>query len=611
MAIFKSKTTHNGYGYTLRLELTETVSMGNNSSTIAYSLYLDTKDYRYVDYKTGYTVSLNGSLVKSVSQSSAPQISVQTNSSKLITSGTTTIKHNSDGTKSINVAASLTTAQASYTPGSISLSGTMTLTSIPTKATISVVTDGGNYNIGNHPGVNIIAGKSNTGLTYIISYGGKWSDTITNSDGKNKTYVRNNTTLKAIPYDAISGLSSNASLSVTLTTKKGSTVIGTSTSNTKLNVNLLGKPTLTTISGPLYLDESYTFTIKNTNSYYTYKLVAVINNKEIVLHNGKKWTQVSYTFSSNLYANNTSVSFKLYTYNNGINPLYTTSQTGIKLQLSSSDIDKYEITEIKTLGFENKTSYYLGKANEVINLNGVVTKGSSVDLSKCTFSFSYTFNGTVTNYISRGAVSCNNNSFTVPFTIKKAIDNELKIKVTITSNVDSSSSVSKECSFPDLTYYNYRKFGFYGFTAERADNGIEFKCTAYGTSEQNFSGTIKYKIKETTKEGEQRVSGSLNSNGYYSITKTIGQVLGPNESAILTLSLKGDGEPEPYVQTITLQPEERAINFNFKDRGISIGTQFNDSWKEADKKTWAFYVNNIKMSFNSSEISSLQSMFGN
>ena len=133
------------HSYTLELRLTEnSTSVQNNTSSISWSLVLVSRSYNFSQYRIGWSVSLNGSVVSSQAWSTASQRSINKNSELVIISGTNTITHSSDGTLTMAVAASMEISKSSYSPvngssgtGTVSLSGSMTLTAIPRSSTMS------------------------------------------------------------------------------------------------------------------------------------------------------------------------------------------------------------------------------------------------------------------------------------------------------------------------------------------------------------------------------------------------------------------------------------------------------------------------------------------
>lgn len=122
--------------YTLYLYLTEeSTSIDNNTSTVSWSLVLQSSNYNFYQHTIVRNVYLNGSNVASISN----QTGVAMGGSVTLASGRSSIPHESDGTKSLNFSASISTPDgASYLPRSISLSGSMQLTTIPRASSATI-----------------------------------------------------------------------------------------------------------------------------------------------------------------------------------------------------------------------------------------------------------------------------------------------------------------------------------------------------------------------------------------------------------------------------------------------------------------------------------------
>ncbi len=130
-----SKTSNT---FTLELTLTEnSTSVSGNSSSVSYTLKLKSTTKDFYQYGVGASVSLDGKTVATRDRYTASQISIGTYSSVTLLSGTATVGHGADGTKTMALSYSLDMASASYTPGPVSGSGTMALTHIPRGATIT------------------------------------------------------------------------------------------------------------------------------------------------------------------------------------------------------------------------------------------------------------------------------------------------------------------------------------------------------------------------------------------------------------------------------------------------------------------------------------------
>lgn len=128
-------------GYTLTLTVTETgTSTAENTSTISYSLELACTHTRYEQFDTGFTVSINGSVVASQPRDWMHQTSIYSHYSSItLASGTLKVAHNSDGTKTIACFANLDISSDLPGPGPISIaSQNLTLTNIPRSSTMTM-----------------------------------------------------------------------------------------------------------------------------------------------------------------------------------------------------------------------------------------------------------------------------------------------------------------------------------------------------------------------------------------------------------------------------------------------------------------------------------------
>lgn len=138
MALQTRTYTQSSNTFTLELTLVEqSTSTAGNTSTLSYTLKLKSTTKNFAQYGVGAAVKLDNQTVAVRDRGSAPKITLGTYSEVTLLSGTHTVAHTSDGSKSMALAYSLDMASASYTPGPMSGSGTMTLTKIPRGATIT------------------------------------------------------------------------------------------------------------------------------------------------------------------------------------------------------------------------------------------------------------------------------------------------------------------------------------------------------------------------------------------------------------------------------------------------------------------------------------------
>lgn len=118
----------------------ESTSVTGNTSSITWRLVLEPKvtGYKWNYASTApvkYTIKING---KSYTGNI---MKYDGKSSVIVRSGTISVPHNTDGTKSISYSFSITSISQTYLPGSASGTGSMTLTRIPRKATVTSAPD--------------------------------------------------------------------------------------------------------------------------------------------------------------------------------------------------------------------------------------------------------------------------------------------------------------------------------------------------------------------------------------------------------------------------------------------------------------------------------------
>lgn len=233
-----SKTVNNGWG-TFVLELKQTgQSISNNTSTVSYKLYLKSRDnsYFYNNYHTGKTsIVINGSTVHN---QTGRDFNISRGGSQQLASGTTTVKHNEDGSKSFSFSASI---WASNFSGNIS--GNFSLSKIPRASSFSLQnTSGTNISsiyAGNDVKITINKKVSSFTHTIKVSYSGN-SETITNkTTSTSETWSNSNNVMT----NYMKNLKS-MNLKFTLETYDGSTRIGTSSKNLTLKVPSSASPSI-------------------------------------------------------------------------------------------------------------------------------------------------------------------------------------------------------------------------------------------------------------------------------------------------------------------------------------------------------------------------------
>lgn len=236
MAISKSVTMRksvNGYEPYAVLTVTETgYSIANNTSTISWSLVLYRPSNVVSSASKSYSVSINGSVVKSGTYS------IGGSGTKTIASGSVVVGHNSDGSKNMSFGATVQfgITWSGTSIGTVSNSGSVALTIIPRVSDLSI--DKTSVPADEETEVTATATKKSSSFTdTIVVTLGDYSQTVTSGTAFTipKTWI-----------NAISGTSAVAT--VTVTTKSGSTTIGSKSVNLTVTVPDDIVPTINDVS---------------------------------------------------------------------------------------------------------------------------------------------------------------------------------------------------------------------------------------------------------------------------------------------------------------------------------------------------------------------------
>ena len=171
MASISANGSKNHHKFTLNVSENST-STADNTSNVGFSLVLSPiqSGWDWNISGVSYTITINGTKYTGTIGS------YNGSSTVTIRSGSLTVGHNSDGSKSISFSFSITdSAGKSYTPGSCSASGSMTLTKIPRQANL---TSAPNFNDEENPtiGYSNPAGNSVSELSACISLTGSRDD---------------------------------------------------------------------------------------------------------------------------------------------------------------------------------------------------------------------------------------------------------------------------------------------------------------------------------------------------------------------------------------------------------------------------------------------------
>lgn len=231
--------------YSLTLECSEqSYSVANNTSVVAYKLTMATAANSftgYSDYRTTISVSINGSSVYSYNAARDFNPSAASSYSEVLTSGTVTVSHNNDGSKTCACAASVSVASGTYSPGSASISQNLTLTTIPRASTASW---SGDFVIGTGKAITIT--RASSSFTHKLTFAlGSHTETPTSSAGTSYTW-----TPTAANWAAQFPTQTSRTGTLTLYTYNGSTLIGSNAYTFTLKIPDSWKPSVSLSLSP-------------------------------------------------------------------------------------------------------------------------------------------------------------------------------------------------------------------------------------------------------------------------------------------------------------------------------------------------------------------------
>lgn len=220
------------HGYTLRLTVTETATnVETNKSTVAYSLQLISgNQYHFEQFGVGAAVTMDGVTVASRNRDTDPYLSIGFNATLTLLSGSTTITHAADGTKTIALGFSLNMADYYYTPGPMSGTGSFVCATIP-RATQPTVNDS-SVLLGESVTISV-SGRASTSFSHVLSY------TVGSATGSIATLNTSTTSYTwTVPASVANQITKSTQGTVTIqcVTMSGTTVIGTKSVNITVGI---------------------------------------------------------------------------------------------------------------------------------------------------------------------------------------------------------------------------------------------------------------------------------------------------------------------------------------------------------------------------------------
>lgn len=229
-------------GFTFQLVMNETTDIETNTSSISWQLQLSLKSgsgWSFYDFGVGWEAYINGVRVAYHNRNTSDRYTLTAGNTWTMASGTTSVVHDTDGTKTISCSASMDMASSPSGAGPLSLSGTWELTDIPRASSLTIPT----LTIEESATLTVTA-ASNTfthEITYVFA---DLSGTIASLSAgvSSTTWTPPNTFYAKIPN------ATSANITITLDTYTGSTLVGTATYTVPINVGVNIKPTIPTVT---------------------------------------------------------------------------------------------------------------------------------------------------------------------------------------------------------------------------------------------------------------------------------------------------------------------------------------------------------------------------
>ena len=217
--------------YSLLLDVSEkSYSIENNTSQVEWwvGIRSNTAYHNHYGLSETYVVNINGTVVHNAVHTPT----VNSGATVWVASGTTTVSHNADGSKSISVSASFNNAdRGTYLPTTGSCSGSLKLTTIPRATTPSI--DKPSLDCGSAIKISGTSASSNFSHKVYVTWNGTKTQIGTIASGTTTpsfSYTIPTAWEKNIP-DSTSGIAT-----FTLETISGSTSVGSKTVNATIKV---------------------------------------------------------------------------------------------------------------------------------------------------------------------------------------------------------------------------------------------------------------------------------------------------------------------------------------------------------------------------------------
>jgi len=238
-------------GFTFALVMNETIDIESNTSSISWTLQLSLKSgsgWSYYDYGMGWSAYINGTRVAYHDRYTSDRYTLTAGNTLTLNTGTITVQHDTDGSKTISCSASMDMASSPSGAGPMNLSGDWVLTTIPRASTLTIPT----LTIGSSSTLTVTAASNS--FTHEISYA--MSD-LTGTIASLGAGVTTTTWTPPSTFYAKIPNATSGNVSITIDTYSGASLIGSRTYTVPVNVGSDIKPTEPTL----------TLTPVNTNAW--------------------------------------------------------------------------------------------------------------------------------------------------------------------------------------------------------------------------------------------------------------------------------------------------------------------------------------------------------
>lgn len=467
----------NSSGYEFYLTWSSKSNVSDNTSSVTATAYARAKSSAWASdtVNSNFTqkITING---KSSSKNVRVNIKRDTEPVKLF-SYTTTVPHNSDGTKSITISANCKLGTASYSPGTGTASGTAKLDTIPRATTPTLKPT--KLEMGKT--LEIILPSADTSFTHTVTWKfGSKTGTISTSAGTSCSWTPEKSLAAQIPN------STSGTCTITVTTKKGSSTIGTKTATVTLTVPYDMLPTAS-----LSISEAVDKVFNQIGAYVKrqskWKITATgkgIQGSSIksykVVANGKTYTSSGTSFSATTGVLNTAGS-------NTITATVTDSRGKSKTVTQKVTVLDYASPAVTSLSavrcLQDGTTNEDGEYTKV-SFGWKIYECNQKNTKSCKVSYKQRTNSSWTDK----TVALNTYSGSTSVILSGInVDHIYDIKVTVT---DFFGSASRSSYVPTaFTLVDYRKGGkgiAFGKVAE--EDGLDCNLSAFFRKPINFNG---------------------------------------------------------------------------------------------------------------------------